>query len=46
MTAVVRQCQRRLEPEEGLVLHARVIGPFDHDVTGGRRVAADDPLVA
>ena len=38
--------QRRLEPEERLVLHADLVGALDHDVAGDGRVAATIALVA
>ncbi len=38
--------ERRLEPEEGLVLHADLVGPLDDDVAGGVGVTAHDALMA
>ena len=46
VAAVVGDRQRRLEPEERLVLHADLVGALDDDVAGDRRVAAEDPLLA
>ncbi len=36
---------RRLEPEEGLVLHADLVRPFDDHVADGVRIAGPDALV-